>query len=233
MNYNLFLKISLILLIISTLCIYVLKPKMHTKVLIYDSNFSIVEQKNETVEKNIPTVSQKQEPEQKTKKVIDTVKEEIQTKTPKTTTVKLNKINNSTPIKTVEQAKQINSNVKVLTEQQEEIQWNIWRSNLQNQIMKDVKLPIVPQGTIFKFEFDVDKYGKISNVQTWSQTSSYTPYAIQYIAPVIRSYQGHSILNFPKGSNRTQTHIIGGWKIAPTAKYSTPNDFNDTEKIKK
>ena len=99
--------------------------------------------------------------------------------------------------------------------------------------MKDVKLPILPQGIVFKFEFDVDKYGKISNVQTWSLTPMYTPYAIQYIAPVIRSYQGHSILNFPSGSDRTQTHVKGGWKIAQTEKYSTPRDYNDTESIVK
>ncbi len=232
MNYNVFLKISLILLILSTLCICIFKPKMHTKILIYDSNFSIVEQKIETVEKNLPTISQKQEPEQKTEKVIAMVEQETLTKTPKTTTVKLNKTTKSTPVK-IDEKKQITFPKKVLTEQQEEIQWNIWRSNLQNQIMKDVKLPIIPQGTIFKFEFDVDKYGKVSNVQTWSATNAYTPYAIQYIAPVIRSYQGHSILNFPQGSNRTQTHVIGGWKIASNVKYSTPKDYNDTEKIKK
>ena len=86
---------------------------------------------------------------------------------------------------------------RIMTQQEELIAWNIWRSNLQNKIMQDVKMPIVPNGTIFKFTFSVDKYGKISNVQTWSTTPQYTPYAIQYIAPVIRSYQGRSILSFP------------------------------------
>jgi len=231
MNYGIFLKISLILAIIATIGICVLKPKMHTTVLVYDSDYKIVEQKIETtVEKNIPTVSQKQEPKIAETQVKATVQEQKQTSTPKTTTVKLKKNTNITPVKT-EQTTKITP--KVLTEQQEEIEWNIWRSNLQNQIMKDVKLPIIPQGTIFKFEFDVDKYGKVSNVQTWSQTSTYTPYAIQYIAPIIRSYQGRSILNFPEGSNRTQTHVTGGWKIAESVKYSSPKDYNDTEKIKK
>ncbi len=122
---------------------------------------------------------------------------------------------------------------KVLTVQEEEILWNRWRSNLQNQIMKDVKLPTIPTGTVFRFTFNVDKYGKISNVQTWSDTSKYTPHAIQYIAPVIRSYQGRSILNFPVGSNRTNTQVSGGWKISPNAKFSTPQDYNDTERITK
>lgn len=114
---------------------------------------------------------------------------------------------------------------------QEEILWNKWRSDLQNQIMRDTKLPIVPQGTVFKFSFDVDKYGKVTNVHTWSTTPTYTPYAIQYIAPVIRSYQGRSILNFPAGSNRVATTVEGAWKIAQTAKYSTSADYNDSERV--
>lgn len=123
--------------------------------------------------------------------------------------------------------------VKVLTPQEEEIAWNRWRSNLQNKIMKDSKLPNVPNGTIFKFSFTVDKYGKVTNVKTWSETNTYTPYAIQYIAPVIRSYQGRAILNFPQGSNRFTTNVTGSWKISANAKYSTPQDYNDIEKIRR
>ena len=119
-----------------------------------------------------------------------------------------------------------------ITEQQELIRWNKWRSDLQNKIMQDVKLPIVPQGTVFKFQFDVDKYGKIMNIQTWSTNPSFTPYAIQYIAPVIKSYQGRSILNFPEGSNRISTTVEGGWKISTSTKYSTPADFKDVEKVR-
>ena len=114
---------------------------------------------------------------------------------------------------------------------QEVILWNKWRSNLQNKIMSDVKLPIMPEGTIFKFSFDVDRYGKISNVKTWSLTPAYTPYAIQYIAPVIRGYQGRDILNFPEGSNRFSTTVEGVWKISQTAKFSTPEDFKDAERV--
>lgn len=124
---------------------------------------------------------------------------------------------------------------KTVTEEekarQEVILWNKWRSNLQNKIMSDVKLPIMPEGTIFKFSFDVDRYGKISNVKTWSLTPAYTPYAIQYIAPVIRGYQGRDILNFPEGSNRFSTTVEGGWKISQTAKFSTPEDFKDAERV--
>lgn len=37
-----------------------------------------------------------------------------------------------------------------LTEQEEIIVWNIWRSNLQNQIMRDTQIA-APLGTAFKF----------------------------------------------------------------------------------
>ena len=119
-----------------------------------------------------------------------------------------------------------------LTAQEEEIAWNKWRSRLQNQIMKDSKLPTVPNGTIFKFAFTVDKYGKVTNVKTYSANPAYTPYAIQYIAPVIRGYQGHSILTFPTGSSRTITDVTGSWKVTSgEAKYSTPHDYNDIERV--
>lgn len=119
-----------------------------------------------------------------------------------------------------------------LTAQEEEIAWNRWRSNLNNQIMRDAKLPTMPNGIIFKYKFTVDKYGKVSNVQTSSLTPGYTPYAIQFIAPVIRSYQGHSILNFPTGSKRVTTVVSGAWKISNTSKYSSPDDYHDIEKVR-
>ena len=97
--------------------------------------------------------------------------------------------------------------------------------------MQDTKLPPIPNGVLFQFSFTVDKFGKISNVQTGANPSSYTPYAIQYIAPVIRSYQGRSILNFPEGTARTSTQVTGKWRISSTEKYSTPQDYNDVEKV--
>ncbi|MBO6257041.1 hypothetical protein J6N69_03275 [bacterium] len=142
--------------------------------------------------------------------------------------VSSNTTQNSAPIAAKTETKPV-----VLTAAQEEIAWNKWRSNLNNQIMKDSKLPTMPNGIIFKYKFTVDKYGKISNVQTSSTTPGYTPYAIQFIAPVIRSYQGRAILNFPTGSNRTSTEVSGAWKISSSSKLSTPDDYHDIEKIRK
>ena len=120
---------------------------------------------------------------------------------------------------------------KVLTAKEEEIAWNIWRSNLTNKIMEGTNFPAVPPGTVFRFEFNVDKYGKITNVQTWSETSKYTPYAIQYMAPVIRNLQGRSILVFPEGTARTSTKAWGAWKISNRTILSTPDNYNDIEKV--
>ena len=153
---------------------------------------------------------------------------QTQTKTPVTQTQ-----TKAPATQTVTKTVPAQTTVKVLTQQEEEIAWNTWHSNLQNRIMKDSKLPVMPMGTVFKVSFDVDKYGKITNLQTWSPDSRYTPYAIEFIAPVIKSYQGKSILNFPEGSQRTKTTFNGGWRIASTQKYSTPNDYNDTERVVK
>ena len=186
------------------------------------------------VQKEVKKTAQPVVQKQQTVKVQP--KQEVKTTTaPVTKPVQTVQKVETKPVEKVVETKpaQTQTTQKVLTAKEEEIAWNIWRSNLQNQIMKDVRLPIIPNGIIFKFTFDVDKYGRVSNVQTWSTTPGYTPYAVQFIAPVIRSYQGKSILNFPAGSARTTTKVSGGWRIATNTKYSTPGDYNDTEKVVK
>ena len=258
-------KLLAILTIILTLCICVTKPQMHRAVLVYDSDYTIVEPKTETeVDRKLPSMVQTEQVKT-TKQAAEVPKTETkifakqtptQTKTPvktsTTTTVKSPVQNTQTQTQTAQNTQtvkipektlqainshnaQTTKTIKIdpkpvlMTEEQEQIAWNIWRSNLQNSIMRDVRLPIMPQGTVFKFTFNVDKYGRVSNVQTYSTNPKFTPYAIQYIAPVIRSYQGKSILNFPAGSSRTATRVEGGWKIADVAIYSSPSDYNDTE----
>ena len=180
-----------------------------------------------TVQKPIQTVK-KQTPVQQTKTETKTVVKPVTTTT-KTEQKQEQQVQPPKPqiVKTT----QTQTAPKVLTQQEEEIAWNVWRSNLQNQIMQDVRMPALPNGIIFKFTFDVDKFGKISNIYTYSDNPAYTPYAIQYIAPVIRSYQGKSILNFPEGSSRTSTVFKGGWKISSSERLSTPKDYNDYEKV--
>ena len=263
-----FLQILLILLVAATLCICAVKPTMHKSVIVFNSDYTLVPEtvetiekedikiieapivpKTETVKKEITTVS--------TPKTVTSAKTVSKTPVTKTTVqqkpAQTRKTTVQTPVKQVvetktEPVKQVQKTVqktqppkqiqtqtvaqpKVLTQEEEEIAWNVWRSNLQNKIMQDVRLPILPYGIVFKFSFTVDKYGRVTNVTTYSTNSSYTPYAIQYIAPVIRSYQGKSILNFPDGSTRTITDVKGGWKISGSTKYSTPQDYNDIEKV--
>ena len=268
---KLILNILLIMTIVATFSICAIKPDMHKSVLVFDSAYKIIPEKQVEVEtQTIPIMEKTQEPVQTVikKETIQQpavkqteIKKQIQkvektsavpavTKTttpvkqqtmqtvkqvqaiPKTETVKTSetKTVNKPPVK--ETVQTTAPTVKVLTQKEEEIAWNVWRSNLQNKIMQDVKLPILPTGIVFKFSFTVDKFGKISNVQTWSTTASYTPYAIQYIAPVIRSYQGKSILNFPSGTSRVVTDVKGGWRISENEKYSTPQDYHDIERIR-
>jgi len=229
MPYNIIFKILLILLILGTFGIAGSKPKMHKKFLIYDSEYKIVENvKLPTVtEKNLPQQTQKVVKEYKEKPIEQTEQKQnvVQSQEEKTVLTKKQP-------EVVQKSVRKSSESKVQKEQREQIAWNKWRSNLQNQIMNDTDLPIVPEGTVFKFSFNVDKYGRITNVQTWSMTDMYTPYAIQYIAPVIRSYQGKSILDFPGGSTRERTEVIGGWKITAVSRYSSPLDYKDVETVK-
>lgn len=166
-----------------------------------------------------------------TKPITTKVETPVVTKVTKTETPKTEKTTSTTTVQKPVVKETTTSQPKVLTQQEETIAWNVWRSNLQNKIMQDTKLPNLPTGTVFQFSFTVDKYGKITNVHTGANPSTYTPYAIQYIAPVIRSYQGREILNFPEGTARTVTEVTGKWRISNTERYSTPQDFNDIEKV--
>lgn len=118
-----------------------------------------------------------------------------------------------------------------LTEQEEIIVWNIWRSNLQNQIMRDTQIA-APLGTAFKFSFTVDKKGRISNLRTWAVPDTYSSIAVNYLKPLILSYQGQPILNFPSRTKRVITNVTGGFVISTQDRFSTPNDFSDIEKVK-
>ena len=118
---------------------------------------------------------------------------------------------------------------------QEEIEiiaWNKWRSDLQNQLMRDSKIS-APIGTRFLFSFTVDKYGTITNLKTWANNPSYTPLAVKVIKPILLSYQGKPILNFPANSKRITTNVDGGFTMAYSSNYSKPSDYNDYERIKK
>lgn len=197
-------------------------------------------QKNQSGEKNTskkiqvtsPVKSQKQENKHQSmttqtkavsKPVSQNTVENSQT-TKKMTSLEKKEVNKST-----ESSKPV---VRQLTEQEEIIAWNKWRSDLQNQVMKDTKIN-APLGTTFKFSFTVDKFGNLSNIKVWSTTPLYSETAVRVIKPVLVSYQGKPILNFPQGTKRIITNVTGGFTMATTTGYSKPSDYSDYERVKK
>lgn len=258
--YKIFFSILISILLITTLCLSFAKPAMHKQIVVLNSEYTIFDSvfdsdNNKNVTKRIsvePKLISKSIPQTKTNvemAVNEPIKQKINLEEKNGQTQKVTFVNNKIDTKSsntisqnkiqakqeinVEKPKTLNTNQnKTEIETKDEvILWNQWRSNLQNQIMKDSKLPILPEGTVFKFSFDVDKYGKVSNVHTYSTNPSCTVYAIQIIAPVIRSYQGKSILDFPYGSKRYSTTVEGAWRISKTSKYTTAEDFKDSERV--
>ncbi len=211
----------IVILVVLTIVLCTVKPKMHKNILIYNSEYQIalqeeeapkpvVERSVEVINKTVDTIKQ-DVPQKKLNQQIKNdnktvVKQTVQVKSevkktnvkPVTASPKVVKEVKQTPVK--QEIKKTNTvankvpptntknqvqNNQNFEQKEDIVKWNKWRSDIQNQIMRDVKLPMIQEGIIFKFSFDVDKYGKISNVKTWSENSMYTPYAIQYIAPVI------------------------------------------------
>lgn len=187
------------------------------------------------------TAAPKSSPQNKVIEIPQSVKDIVNNKqieTPKKSESNENKIVKLPQINPTQTAEQIQKSIeevpeneRPLTEQEEIIVWNKWRSNLQNQIMKDTQIS-APIGTAFKFSFTVDKRGQISNLKTWSIPSTYNGIAINYLKPLILSYQGQSILNFPARTKRVITNVTGGFVISTQDRFSTPDDFQDIEKIK-
>lgn len=118
-----------------------------------------------------------------------------------------------------------------MTEQEEIIAWNKWRSNVQNQIMKNSNIEYAPLGTMFTFNFVVDKFGNVSNVKVDCSNPNYMDVARNNVKPAITKLQNQPILNFPKGTQRKSTVVQGYFFIGLEERYSTPNNFSDFERI--
>ena len=119
-----------------------------------------------------------------------------------------------------------------MTEQEEIIAWNKWRSNLQNQIMKDSNIDYAPLGTMFSFNFVVDKFGNVSNIKVDCSNPNYMYVARDNVKGAISRLQNKPILNFPKGSQRKSTVVQGYFFMGLEDRYSTPNNFPDFERIR-
>ena len=170
------------------------------------------------------------QPEDKVIKYVntDTPKTQTQTKTvetPKTPTSTQQKTVQTTPT----QPK--SSSNPYMTEQEEIIAWNIWRSNIQNQIMKDSNIDFAPFGTIFTFTFIVDKFGNVSNIKVECSNPNFMDVARNNVKPAISNLQKKPILNFPKGTKRTSTVVTGMFLIGTQTRYSTPENYSDYERV--
>ena len=118
-----------------------------------------------------------------------------------------------------------------MTEQEEIIAWNVWRSNINNQIMVDSKIDFAPLGTIFSFTFVVDKFGNVSNINVTCSNPSFMDVARNSVKPAIANLQNKPILNFPRGTKRASTVVEGMFAIGTREKYYSPNDFSDYERV--
>ena len=118
-----------------------------------------------------------------------------------------------------------------MTEQEEIIAWNKWRSNVQNQIMRNSNIEYAPLGTMFTFNFVVDKFGNVSNIKVDCSNPNYMDVARNNVKTAISKLQKQPILNFPKGTQRKSTVVQGYFFIGLEKRYSTPNNFSDFERI--
>lgn len=124
-----------------------------------------------------------------------------------------------------------NFNNPYMTEQEEIIAWNKWRSNVQNQIMRNSNIEYAPLGTMFTFNFVVDKFGNVSNIKVDCSNPNYMDVARNNVKTAISKLQKQPILNFPKGTQRKSTVVQGYFFIGLEERYSTPNNFSDFERI--
>ncbi|MCM1004593.1 MAG: hypothetical protein NC408_09685 [Candidatus Gastranaerophilales bacterium] len=251
--------VYIITLIIVTALVCGMNPQMHKRVVISDYKYKVVDivqpviqkqeiipQSNPVIQEDIKLIPQTQNTSIQVSPAQSVKVQQVKTKTAQQSVTLKPKSQPVVKPESVKQPEQPEKKVEapkvkqqlpavqpkvVLTPQQETILWNKWRSDLQNKIMDTAAMPILPQGTVFRFTFSVSKDGKITNIKSWAENPKFTPYAIQYITPAIRNLQGKSILNFPEGSNRERVIFEGNMKISNTSKYSSSKDYNDVEKI--
>lgn len=118
-----------------------------------------------------------------------------------------------------------------MTEEEEIIAWNVWRSNIQNQIMRDSNIDFAPLGTVFSFTFIVDKFGNVSNIKVDCSNPNFMDVARNNVKPAISRLQKKPILVFPKGTQRTSTIVTGVFVIGTQERYSTPDNYSDYERV--
>ena len=213
---------------------------MHQPIIIEDEHFQLTRISDTITTKNIPTEKttqpeSKSQVQQSVKTVeindqpIQTTDKYIQPEPQKIKRTETKVVHKNTP-ETTSQLEILQQIIKE-TEQEEIIAWNRWRSNLQNQIMRDSRIDYAPLGTLFTFTFVVDKFGNISNIKIMCSNPNYMDIARSRVKPAIANLQRKPILKFPKGSRRTSTIFIGGFTIGTHEIYASPENYSDYERI--
>lgn len=235
MNY---LKLTIILLmILTTLSICMINPKIHKRVVIGNLNPVFVAEQNQNLpsDNTQKTESNSKEPRQHELFKKHHLFENKSNETKPTERGVRSESNSHTKVvkekPTAVKPSVINNQKQLTPEEEEIIAWNTWRSNLQNKVMRDTKIS-APLGTRFRFSFTVDREGNISNLKVWSDNSDYTSTAVRVIKPTILSYQGRSILNFPPKSKRVITNVNGEFTIWYQSGFSSPSDYSDYERVR-
>lgn len=114
------------------------------------------------------------------------------------------------------------------------IDWNTWKSNFINQIIDDSmyihSLDDYELGSWFYYSFNVDKYGRISNITIRSMQLS--PMDKGRIRKLIKSYEYQDITVFPANTQKTMAKVDAVVMLGNSEKKSRPSDFNENEQIK-
>lgn len=121
-------------------------------------------------------------------------------------------------------------NRKFKASREEVIAWNIWRSNLQNEIMMRSAVE-APVGTLITFAFDVSENGKISNLKYSCSSPKYADAARKDMVVVLREIEGTDVLIFPENTKRKNVKFKGAFMLDYSTSFSKPSDYSDYERV--
>ncbi len=220
------LKIFLITaFIFMTIISGVAKTKLHKPFVIVASDFKLQRYSEKVQPKQIVYDSNKVKKRDVKIEPSDFATEKIETKI----------ISSEIPAEAIEPPKEIvketeDNVVKPLNKREEQIAWNKWRSDIQNEIMMQSQVD-GSLGTFFYFSFKVDKYRHISNIKVFCSNPLYLKEASEKITAVIEKLEYSQLLEFPKGSERESTTVKGMFGIGLETTLSNPGDFNDFERV--
>lgn len=115
-----------------------------------------------------------------------------------------------------------------------DIDWNTWQSNFVNKILDDSmsirELDQYNAGTWLYYQFDVYKDGRIDNISVRSMVIS--QHDKDLVANLIKNYAYKDITIFPANTKREKAQVKAVMMLSNTTQKSTPNDFNENERIK-